>query len=156
MTEKSFSIATILLIAVCILPIAYFNYWIDPMWTFGSNHKYNQIQTVINERQQKTNYLYFNKNPYDTLLIGSSRTTYIDQNEFSNRNVFNYAVADLSFKDYNEMIEFAKSQKNFNLETIIIGVDFFKTSIAETSADSNLIHMWSKQKSLFIVIKIFC
>lgn len=137
MTEKGFTIATLVLISICILPIALFNYFIDPLWTFNTNHKYNQIQTVINERQQKTNTLYFDNQPYDTLLIGSSRTTYINQNEFSNRNVFNYAVADLSFKDYNEMIEFAKSQKGVNLDTIIIGVDFFKTSIAETSADSD-------------------
>lgn len=137
MTGKSFTITTIILIAVCILPIALFNYLIDPMWTFGSNHKYNQVQTVINERQQKTNDLYFNHHEYDTLLIGSSRTTYINQNEFSNRKVYNYAVADLSFKDYNEMIEFAKAQKGSDVDTIIIGVDFFKTSIAETSADSN-------------------
>lgn len=137
MTGKSFTITTLVLIAVCLLPIAVFNYLIDPMWTFGSNNKYNQVQTVINERQQKTNYLYFNNDQYDTLLIGSSRSTYINQNEFSNRKVFNYAVADLSFKDYNHMIEFAKSQKGFNVDTIIIGVDFFKTSIAQTSTDSN-------------------
>lgn len=137
MTEKKFTITTLLLIAICIMPIAIFNYLIDPMWTFGSNNQYNQIQTVINERQQKTNDLYFNKREYDTLLIGSSRTTYINQNEFSNRKVYNYAVADLSFKDYNHMIEFAKSQKGFNVDTIIIGVDFFKTSVSETSADSN-------------------
>lgn len=137
MTGKSFTITTLVLIAVCLLPIAVFNYLIDPMWTFGSNNKYNQVQTVINERQQKTNYLYFNNDQYDTLLIGSSRATYINQNEFSNRKVFNYAVADLSFKDYNHMIEFAKAQKGFNVDTIIIGVDFFKTSIAQTSADSN-------------------
>ncbi|MFD1929325.1 hypothetical protein ACFSFY_14885 [Sporosarcina siberiensis] len=137
MTEKGFTITTILLIAACILPIAVFNYWMDPMWTFGSNHKYNQVQTVINERQQKTNNLYFNKDDYDTLLIGSSRSTYINQNEFSNRKVYNYAVADLSFKDYDTMIEFAKTQKGMDLDTIIIGVDFFKTSIAETSAESD-------------------
>lgn len=145
MTGKTFTITTLLLISVCILPIAVFNYFMDPMWTFGSNHKYNQIQTVINERQQKTNDLYFNHEQYDTLLIGSSRTTYINQHEFSDRKVYNYAVADLSFKDYNHMIEFAKSQKGFkDLDTIIIGVDFFKTSIAETSADSNF-HTYIEQ-----------
>jgi len=138
LTEKSFTIATIVLIAACILPIALFNYWMDPMWTFGTNHKYNQVQTVINERQQKTNDLYFNNDPYDALLIGSSRSTYLNQNEFSNRKVYNYAVADLSFKDYDHMIEFAKTQNENHLDTIIIGVDFFKTSIGETSADSNL------------------
>lgn len=144
MTEKSFTITTILLIAVCIMPIAIFNYWMDPMWTFGMDHKSNEVQTVINERQQKTNDLYFNHNRYDTLLIGSSRTTYIDQHEFSNRNVYNYAVADLSFKDYDQMIEFAKAQKGADIDTIIIGVDFFKTSIGETSADSDF-HTYIEQ-----------
>lgn len=137
MTEKRFTIIVLSLLAVFLLPIASFNYFIDPMWTFKSNHQYNQVQTVINERQQKTNALYFNKGQYDTLLIGSSRTTYINQHEFNNHKVFNYAVADLSFKDYDEMIEFAKAQKNFSVDTIMIGLDFFKTSVAETSADSN-------------------
>lgn len=137
MNEKRFTMIVLSLLTICLLPLAVFNYLMDPMWTFKSDHPYNQVQTVINERQQKTNDLYFNKGKYDTLLIGSSRTTYIDQHEFGNRKVFNYAVADLSFKDYNEMIEFAKLQKGVNLDTIIIGVDFFKTSIIQTSADSD-------------------
>lgn len=137
MTGKSFTIVTLVLTAICIVPVAFFNYWIDPMWTFHTNNEHNQIQTVINERQQKTNRLYYSNETYDTLLIGSSRTTYIDQREFTGRNVFNYAVADLSFKDYDTMIEFAKKENGKEFETIIIGTDFFKTSIAQTSTPSD-------------------
>lgn len=136
MKEKTFVFIMITIALLCILPVSLFNYWIDPMWTFGVKHRYNDVQTVINERQQKTNHIYFQPFQYDTLLVGSSRSTYIDQNEFAQMSVYNYSVADLSFKEYNSMIEFAKSKRGEEFERIIIGVDFFKTS--KTESEENL------------------
>lgn len=135
MKEKTFVFTMIVIAMLCIIPVGLFNYLIDPMWTFGIKHRYNDVQTVINERQQKTNHIYFQPFTYDTLLVGSSRSTYIDQHEFKDMSVYNFSVADLSFKEYNSMIEFAKSKRGGEFERIIIGVDFFKTSVTESSEE---------------------
>ena len=52
---------------------ASFIYYIDPMWTFNHKNAHNDVQTVIDERQQKANAMHFQPFDYDTLLIGSSR-----------------------------------------------------------------------------------
>jgi hypothetical protein len=109
-----------------------FNYWIDPLWTFSHQHDYNDVQVVIDERQQKVNHLYYQSPAYDTLLIGSSRTTYINQEGFGDFSVYNFAASDLSFLEYEAMIDYFVEQNEENLERIIIGVDFFKSSVQES------------------------
>ena len=61
---------------------------IDPLWSFAYDNKFNTIQKGFNERQQKTNNVYFNGlNEYDRILLGSSRTTFINQNDFQNMKI---------------------------------------------------------------------
>ena len=72
------------------------NYIMDPFWTFNHSHKFNNFQKGINERQQKSNYIYFTDKKYDTLLLGSSRTTYMNPNSFENYKVFNYSAVETS------------------------------------------------------------
>jgi hypothetical protein len=110
----------------------------DPMWTFGHQHKYNDVQTVINERQQKTNRILFQPFAYDTLLLGSSRTTYINQHDFEGMNVYNFAVSNASVQEYNSLIELAKKKRGKEFERIIIGIDFFKSSLKESSTKKSL------------------
>ena len=105
------------------------NYVVDPLWIFNHNNKLNSKQLSFNERQQKTNYLYFNKIKYDNVLIGSSRTTYINPNAFSTLGkTFNYAVNGLLPYEYKVLLD------NFNVingsepKYIILGLDFFSTN----------------------------
>lgn len=59
------------------------NFIADPLWTFSHQNIFSKYQDGFDERQQKTNFIYFNGlNKYDGLLLGSSRTTYINQNDF--------------------------------------------------------------------------
>jgi len=105
---------------------ALFNYTIDPLWTFCHSNKYNNAQPGFDERQLKTNRAYFcGLEQYDALLLGSSRTTYINQHDFKTMNVFNYSGVAMYPSEYQNWIAQAKKIKGESFKTIIIGVDFF-------------------------------
>ncbi|WP_108668981.1 hypothetical protein [Peribacillus acanthi] len=138
MTYKSFVIKVMTILLVCVIGAASFVYIMDPMWTFGQAHRYNDVQTVIDERQQKTNAITFQPFEKDTLLIGSSRSTYINQNDFEGMDVYNFAVSNMSVREYNSFIEYAKQERGKEFERIIIGLDFFKTSVDQSAAPRSL------------------
>lgn len=125
---RKWLITTLLFIAVPLLFIAGFNYCIDPLWLFPHANKYNQIQMPFNERQQKTNYLTFTQEHYDALLLGSSRITYIDQADFKNERVYNYAVNNMLPREYTAYIDYASKCNGRDFDTIYIGLDFFATN----------------------------
>lgn len=127
MIYKKWLIKTLGLTFSILTIFAGFNYFIDPLWTFKHSHNFNDIQEAFNERQQKTNYITFHDFEYDSLLLGSSRTTYLNQNDFKDYKVYNYAVSSMSVQEYNGYIEYAKRLKGSDFETIIIGLDFFAT-----------------------------
>jgi len=105
------------------------NYIMDPLWTFSHAHQFNSKQNGFNERQQKTNHIYFNGlDHYDGILLGSSRTTYINQNDFHGMNIYNYALNSMYPFEYKDYIDFAKEYKNEKLKYIIIGADFYGTN----------------------------
>lgn len=120
-----------IVIIITILIIGTFNYSIDPLWTFTHSNKFNNIQYGFNERQQKTNYIYNRKlDNFDGILLGSSRSTFINQNDFYNMKIYNYALASMYPYEYKGYIDFAKEINNGNdFKYIIIGLDFFGTKI---------------------------
>ena len=138
MTYKSFVFKVLSIVLVGVISSAAFIYYIDPLWMFGSSHKYNDVQTVIDERQQKTNFITYQPFEYDSLLIGSSRSTYINQYDFKDMDVYNFAVSNMSIREYNSFIEFAKARRGKEFDTIIIGLDFFKTSLDQSAAPRSL------------------
>ena len=104
---------------------ALFNYTIDPLWTFCHSNRYNNAQPGFDERQLKTNRAYFcGLEPYDALMLGSSRVTYINQHDFKTMNVFNYAAVSMYPAEYRGWIKEAEKIKGSPFKTIIIGVDF--------------------------------
>ncbi|MFJ5623530.1 hypothetical protein ACIQD3_12470 [Peribacillus loiseleuriae] len=150
---RTFIITFIVLTTLVLGSTAAFNYFIDPMWTFNHKNSYNDVQTVIDERQQKINKIHFTPFEYDTLLIGSSRTTYIDQHDFKNMNVFNFSASDLSIKEYKSFIDYAKKEKGSEFDRIIIGVDFFKSSVQESQKNLSLDEYILKQEEPFYRLK---
>jgi hypothetical protein len=105
------------------------NYLIDPLWNFSHKFSYNSVQSGFNERQQKTNYINFrNIDKYDGVLLGSSRAIYINQTDFVNMNIFNYASSSMHPYEYKGYIDFFKSKKKKKLKYIIIGADFYNIS----------------------------
>ena len=104
------------------------NYIVDPLWLFNHSNRLNQKQGSYDERQLKSNYLYFKlKQNFDGILLGSSRATYVDQNDFVNMNIFNYSSGAMQPYEYKFYIDFAKKVKGKDLKYIIIGSDFFGT-----------------------------
>ncbi len=110
------------------------NYIADPLWLFNYDNKYNQKQLDFDERQQKTNYLYFkSKKDFDGILLGSSRATFINYLDFTNMNIFNYSANAMSPIEYKDYLDFAKKQKGEDLKYIIIGLDFEGSGIQKNS-----------------------
>ncbi|MGJ0343193.1 hypothetical protein NG788_00990 [Aliarcobacter cryaerophilus] len=106
------------------------NYIVDPLWMFDHSNKFNQKQDGFDERQQKTNYIYFkSKGYFDGILLGSSRATFVNQNDFKNMNIFNYSSSSMQPFEYKGYIDFAKKIKGKDLKYIIIGSDFYGTNI---------------------------
>jgi hypothetical protein len=114
-----------ILVIVSLLCIAGLNLFMDPFWTFSHSHKYNNIQKGTNERQQKANHIYFTTRQYDSLLLGSSRTTYMDRNSFVNLEVFNFSASGMRPKEYYTYIDFVVNKTQQSIHNIIIGMDFF-------------------------------
>ena len=103
-------------------------FYIDPLWSFNHAHQNNQIQAGFDERQQKTNFITHNPFTKGDLLLGSSRVTYISQYDFIGYDVYNYAVSNMVMAEYDDYIQYAKSQKGSDFEHIILGLDFYTTN----------------------------
>lgn len=108
--------------------VALLNYYIDPLRMFQHSNVLNNKQVDFNERQQKTNYLYFNENSYKNVMLGSSRTTYLNEQHFYS-GTFNYACNDMSPYEYEKFLEYFTYINKKEPEIIILGIDFFGTAI---------------------------
>jgi hypothetical protein len=121
----------VIILIITLLPlllIGGFNYYIDPLWNFSHAHKFNRIQLSFDERQQKTNYISSVPRDYNTLILGSSRTTYMNQYDLVGYRAYNYALSIMLMEEYNDYIEYAKLRNGYDFEYIVIGLDFFVTN----------------------------
>jgi hypothetical protein len=126
--KKLWVICILSILLIFIITIMGINFFIDPNWSFSHEHYFNTSQSDFNERQTKANYLTYREESYDAILLGSSRTTYINQNEFS-LSTFNYGVSAVSVQEFERMIDFAlDTQEKEYFERIYIGLDFFATN----------------------------
>ena len=107
---------------------ALFNFLTDPMWFFSNNIRLNSACVMVDERQQKTNWLCTHPVCFDALLMGSSRASYINQNDFSSAQCFNYAVSSMKPEEYEEYLLFFSSLNQSSLKKVFIGLDFFGTN----------------------------
>lgn len=126
--DKKFVKITIISTLVIINFVALLNYYIDPLRMFQHNNMFNNKQLDFNERQQKTNYLYFNNISYKNVMIGSSRTTYLNEKHFY-PETFNYACNNMSPYEYEKFLNYFTYINKKEPEIIILGIDFFGTAI---------------------------
>ena len=105
--------------------ISVLNYISNPLWCFNHNLKISKYKNQYNEREQKTNLLYFGKNDYNAILMGSSRSSFINVNKSKKYNLFNYSIASLHIKEYKGYIDIANKINPNSTQTIILGLDFF-------------------------------
>ncbi|MGR6837155.1 hypothetical protein [Syntrophomonas erecta] len=125
---RKWIIATLTLMLIPLLVIGGFNFLIDPLWNFNHAHQYNRIQLSFNERQQKTNRITFGNRQYDSLIMGSSRITYINQYDFKGYNAYNYALSNMLLGEYYDYARYAQNQNGRDFNYIILGLDFFATN----------------------------
>lgn len=122
MSSKNWIIYFFITCSCFVFLIATINYYIDPDWTFNHRNQLNQAQKDYDERQQKTNMVTFEAFNYDTLILGNSVITYMNQNDLQGFNAFNYAVNGMSINEFEGYIEYAKEQNKRDFDYIIIGL----------------------------------
>jgi hypothetical protein len=116
------------------------NYFVDPLWMFNKTSLIPIKQIDFNERLQKTNYLCFKNANYESVLIGNSRTSYINQEAFDlNSTIFNYAVNGMPQNEYDSFVDIFRNVTNHEPEYIIIGMDFITGHIVDKSIKNKLI-----------------
>lgn len=106
------------IIFIPVLGLMSFNFYIDPYWNFGHAHANNDYQNGFDERLQKTNLLANDPPEFDSLLIGSSRVTYMNTDAFVEDQVFNYGLSSLHIKEIRDYIAYAKKANGGKLENI--------------------------------------
>lgn len=104
--------------------VIYHNYLVDPLWNFDHQNEFNTIQIGFDERQQKTNYILNRKFTPRSLMIGSSRVTYMNETEFQKDDVYNYALSDIHIDEYSPYIQFAEEVKKEPFDKIYMELYF--------------------------------
>lgn len=128
MRSRSFVIVWLAIFLGGCLLFAGINYYVDPLWLFSHENRYNQKQWGFDERQQKTNRVRFREFDYDGLLLGSSRSTYVSQQAFVDAKIFNYAVSGMRPVEFPGYIDFSQSIRKRPFKVIYLGMDFFATN----------------------------
>jgi len=116
------------LVAILLIAVVSLNIVIDPLWIHSHSHSLNNKQPVFNERQQKTNKLFFGgMEQYDALMLGSSRGAMFNQNDFKGMKLFNYSANNMAPWEYAGWLEVAKKIKGSDFKKVVIAIDFFGT-----------------------------
>ena len=116
------------LVAFLLVTVASLNYIIDPLWIRSHSNAFNNKQPVFNERQQKTNKLFFGgMEQYDALMLGSSRGAMFNQNDFEGMKLFNYSTNNMAPWEYAGWLDVAKKIKGSDFKEVVIAIDFFGT-----------------------------
>ncbi|RKQ15108.1 hypothetical protein [Ureibacillus endophyticus] len=122
MNYKQWLLTTAILTTLFCSPFLYmifYNYYVDPLWNFNHQNKANESQIAFDERQLKVNYI-SHQNQFDSLLVGTSRTTYINQHDFKDMSVYNFSAGSLTLGEYGPYIRYATEQNKKEFETIIL------------------------------------
>ncbi len=101
-----------------------FNYYIDPLWNFNHENNSNDFQIGLDERQQKTNYISNRPFNYKSILLGTSRVTYMNQSKFENDDVYNYSLSEMRIDEYLPYLEYAKKQKRDSFDKVYMELYF--------------------------------
>jgi hypothetical protein len=132
--------AAILLI-LCALSV---DAYVDPLWVLPKIGSRNLLYCVADERQNKINRAIHGELDTDSLLVGSSRSAFIDTRYFQKNNVFNMAVNGIHAIEYGQMVDIYRRHVGAP-RVVYLGVDFFTYSYPWD--DSSLILENKKRES---------
>ena len=107
------------------------NVAIDPLWTLPTNSLRSSLRYCVkDERQSKINRLVHGQIRPQSVIIGSSRSAFIDPADFKAESVFNMSVngmVPIEYAQFIDLFKMAAGQPN----TIYVGLDFFGYSSLE-------------------------
>ncbi len=126
---RTMVVAFTVIITIVFGTVVLVNFLVDPLWLFSHTNLLNKIQLPINERAQKTNYLAYGGADYDTLIIGNSRATLINQNDLNGKKAFNYSVSAIATSEYEDYIAFALKRSGGKIKTVYISSSFASANI---------------------------
>jgi hypothetical protein len=109
---------------IFILLPAVFIFLIDPLWQWNHPFHIKTWHQSFNERLQKTNYLASRTIKVDTLIVGSSRSSYMDPSKLGSKNSFNYAVSSGTASEFAYYINYVKSRSSIPLKFILVESSF--------------------------------
>lgn len=109
---------------VILYPAAYV-FFIDPLWQWNHPFHIRAWHPPFNERIQKTNYLASRKPKIDTLIVGSSRSSFIDPAELGSQYAFNYSVSSGTASEFADHIKYTRKRSNNPLRLVLIESSFF-------------------------------
>ena len=102
--HKKYLLALALFTLFSCLATFVLNYVVDPLWHHGGN-KITGRNFAFNERLSKINHYLKSPQSYDCIILGSSRTTLINEKLFADYRCFNLAF---SAATAGELIEYAR------------------------------------------------
>lgn len=136
MRDKKFVHLFVLTLFGIIAIVIITNYIVDPLFTFKHIKEVNINYKDVNERLQKTNYLKYVDNNFDALLLGNSRVSYINTNDFNiGYKIFNYSINALSPLEYETIIDHFIFLTGKNPKIILIGIDLFSLTMKTYSEE---------------------
>lgn len=149
MKNKLFVHFFLIITILPLLLIGGINLFIDPFNIFSHKNSLNKLQRNFNERLQKSLFLYYNSPlDYDAVLLGSSRSTYYNQNDFSKSKLYNFSFSGAQISEYKQYLDFFIKVNKKELKTIILGLDFYTYRI--TSEIENIKFPTESKLSFFL------
>lgn len=128
MKYKLFVIKFFKYFLILTISIVLINFIVDPLFIFKVSQQFDIKNKDFNERVQKTNYLAYIDNDFDSILLGNSRATYINTKRIDKKiggKVFNYAVNAMSSSEYDKVIQNFIKLTHKVPKVIFIGLDPF-------------------------------
>ena len=122
-----------IVIGLPVFGIMGFNYYIDPLWNYTHANDFNDYQLGFDERQLKTNYINSHDFNYDSLLIGTSRITYLNERVFKKESVYNFSLSGLHIKEYLPYMKYAEKKNGKPFQRIFIELYFDSANAGKTS-----------------------
>lgn len=114
--------------AVWMLLVMGVNSVVDSLWMHVHSFQYPPYTEIYDERQQKVNEITYGDVQADALVLGSSRTSYINAHDFTGYRAYNLSVSAMYPEEYIAYSEYLKEHRNLEFSTIFLGLDFESTN----------------------------